>query len=60
MEVYALRVEEVADLWPEQERQRRWVRAAEAAEAVNEPELRALLRRLPALVAALPGEGEGT
>src|SRR5688572_6613863 len=44
VEVFALRVSEELDRWPEKnQRERRWFTPAEAAEAVEEPELKALL-----------------
>ncbi|WP_170782818.1 NUDIX hydrolase [Ruegeria lacuscaerulensis] len=44
--VYRIEVEELADEFPELgQRERHWVRPSDAAERVNEPELRALLRR---------------
>jgi 8-oxo-dGTP pyrophosphatase MutT (NUDIX family) len=55
--VYLLEVSEELEIWPEcARRQRAWFKLAEAAEAVGEPELRALLLRLaqvpPASIAA--------
>ena len=45
--LYPLEVEELLDEWPERaERERRWFEPAAAADAVDEPELKALLRRL--------------
>ena len=42
--VYPLAVREERDTWPEMaERERRWTTPADAAEAVTEPELKALL-----------------
>ncbi|MGE0499522.1 MAG: NUDIX hydrolase [Rhizobiaceae bacterium] len=42
--VYPLEVDRVADKWKERrERQRRWVRAGDAAAMVNEPDLAALI-----------------
>ena len=42
--VFAMEVTEEADSWPEQgERERRWFSAADAAAAVDEPELKAIL-----------------
>ena len=47
--VYLLEVQEELETWPECElRQRAWFTLADAAEAVTEPELRALLLRLNA------------
>ena len=44
--LYPLRVEEELADWPEaKERTRRWFAPADAAEAVLEPELKALLAR---------------
>jgi 8-oxo-dGTP pyrophosphatase MutT (NUDIX family) len=46
VDVYPLQVAREEDDWPERrERQRRWFSAAEAADAVDEPELKALIRR---------------
>lgn len=43
--VYSVSVAEVADEFPEvEERTRKWVNAADAAEMVQEPELKAILR----------------
>lgn len=45
--VYLLEVSEVVETWPEvDERHRQWFSPAEAAERVDEPELRELLRQL--------------
>ena len=45
--VFRMTVTGVADDWPEAaERRREWVTPAEAANRVDEPELRALLRRM--------------
>jgi 8-oxo-dGTP pyrophosphatase MutT (NUDIX family) len=45
--VYLLEVQEELDTWPDCERRRRaWFTLSEAAEAVQEPELRALLLQL--------------
>ena len=47
MLVYLLEVIEEAETWPEvAERQRQWFSPAEAAERVDEPELRELLLQL--------------
>lgn len=47
--VYLLEVHEELETWPEcQRRQRAWFTLADAAEAVREPELRALLLRFKA------------
>ena len=44
--VYALGVSRELDCWPEMaERERAWLAPAEAAERVEEPELRSLIRR---------------
>lgn len=46
-EVFRVRVGELADIYPEsRERKRRWVAPAEAAEMVQEPGLKAILRRM--------------
>ncbi|TCP41464.1 NUDIX hydrolase [Rhodovulum marinum] len=51
--VFAIEVEALEDHFPEMaERERRWMSPAEAAEAVDEPELKALLRKLPAELSA--------
>ena len=45
VDVFAMEVTEVLDLWPEaHERARQWVSPAEAAARVEEPELAALIR----------------
>ena len=56
VEVFLLEVEEMADDWPESERERRWVSAAEAAATVEETDLRALLRKTEELLE----KGNGT
>ena len=49
MQVYALQVQEARDIWPEMaERDRLWSSPAEAANLVDEPELRALLAKFKA------------
>ena len=49
--VYLVEVSQELDRWPEQDRRRRaWFSVAEAAAAVEEPELKALIQRLPELV----------
>ncbi|MGZ9809419.1 NUDIX hydrolase [Pseudoroseicyclus sp. H15] len=49
VDVYALKTAKLHDAYPEAgRRERRWVSPEEAAEAVQEPELKALLRELPA------------
>ena len=49
VEVFALEVERQLGEWPEQDqRQTRWFALKEAAEAVAEDELRAMMRDLPA------------
>jgi 8-oxo-dGTP pyrophosphatase MutT (NUDIX family) len=51
VQVFALAVEDQLPTWPEQaERRRRWFAPAEAAEAVQEPELAALIRKLAGLI----------
>ncbi|MBE0617967.1 MAG: NUDIX hydrolase [Proteobacteria bacterium] len=47
VEVFLLEVESVAESWPEEHRTRRWSSPAEAAEAVREPALQALIRGVP-------------
>lgn len=55
--VFALRVEMLAKEYPERhERRRKWVRPERAARLVDEPELSALMRELPARLAADPGD----
>lgn len=50
--VYRLRVDSVAEEWPEARvRRREWMRLRPAAAAVQNPELRALILRLPAAIA---------
>lgn len=51
VEVYLMRVESLEACYPEDWRARRWVPPEEAAEMVREPELRAWLLDLDALVA---------
>ena len=54
--VYVLEVQEELDTWPECARRRRaWFTLEEAAEAVREPELRALLLRIKAASERLVG-----
>ncbi|PKP84729.1 MAG: NUDIX hydrolase [Alphaproteobacteria bacterium HGW-Alphaproteobacteria-2] len=58
--VFALRVEALTKNYPERhERRRKWVRPERAARLVDEPELRALLRDLPARLAADAGDVAG-
>jgi 8-oxo-dGTP pyrophosphatase MutT (NUDIX family) len=53
VEVFLLRVTEVEEQWPEADvRQRRWFDAKEAPQMVRDPDLRAILSRVPELVAA--------
>lgn len=53
VEVFALEVERQLRSWPERkERQTRWFLLREAAAAVNEPELAALIRSLPRYLAS--------
>jgi 8-oxo-dGTP pyrophosphatase MutT (NUDIX family) len=53
VEVFALEVEDQMPTWLEQdERETRWFALKEAAEAVQEPELQALIRSLPSTLAA--------
>jgi 8-oxo-dGTP pyrophosphatase MutT (NUDIX family) len=50
--VFAMRVREEAEAWPEaKQRERRWFSPAEASEAVDEPELKTLLLRADSLAA---------
>jgi 8-oxo-dGTP pyrophosphatase MutT (NUDIX family) len=45
VKVYPMQVEDVASVWPEKnQRQRRWMKADEAAAAVAEPDLAELIR----------------
>jgi 8-oxo-dGTP pyrophosphatase MutT (NUDIX family) len=47
VDTFALEVEERMPVWPEQgERERKWFAPEEAAEKVQEPELRALIKKL--------------
>lgn len=47
VEVFRVEVSDLARDWPEKKRRKRaWLPVAEAAEAVSEPELQAMLRRL--------------
>ncbi|GLS87950.1 NUDIX hydrolase [Cypionkella aquatica] len=55
VEVFALRVSELADKFPERkERRRKWFAADKAARKVNEPQLRMVLAGLSADMAAQP------
>ena len=61
VDVYLMRVAELLEDWPERaERQRRWFTLAEAAGAVREPDLTALLLRLSGApdVAAVLSSGD--
>ena len=52
VEVFALAVERQLPAWPEQaERRTRWFALTEAADAVQEAELGAIIRNLPKLIA---------
>ncbi len=56
VQVFAMQVREEADSWPEaNERERRWFSPAEAAGAVDEPELKALLGKLDQEGGVTPG-----
>lgn len=58
VEVFGLSVESLAAKYPEhKQRSRRWVAAQDAAQMVNEPDLRALLAALPAGLAAETAPG---
>ena len=46
VDVFLMKVDSMADSWPEAERSRRWVPLDEAARLVEEPGLRRLLLRL--------------
>jgi 8-oxo-dGTP pyrophosphatase MutT (NUDIX family) len=51
VEVFLMLVDEVLDQWPEASfRKRRWMSVEEAARWVDEPELKSLLRSVPALL----------
>ncbi|MFV0244244.1 MAG: NUDIX hydrolase [Qingshengfaniella sp.] len=53
VDVYAIKVAALEDDYPEAgQRERRWMRPDEAADAVDEPDLKALLRNLPQEVVA--------
>ena len=53
VEVYTLEIDRLLHAWPEEaERERRWFTLAEAAEAVQEPGLAALMLRLATSTAA--------
>lgn len=59
VQVYPLRVRDIADAFPEAgQRTRRWVRPADAAGMVQEPELRSLLAELGARTGRAPGTAE--
>jgi 8-oxo-dGTP pyrophosphatase MutT (NUDIX family) len=56
VEVFSLRVERLAESWPEQARERRWLEPVQAASMVDEPELREILLGSPArLLAGIGG-----
>lgn len=63
VEVFPLKVRKEHEEWPERgEREGRWFSPDEAADVVQEEELRAIIRRLPELVApeeVLPPTGTG-
>jgi 8-oxo-dGTP pyrophosphatase MutT (NUDIX family) len=53
--LFLLAVTEELDLWPEREmRERRWLAPEQAAQAVDEPELKALILSAPQLLAGAP------
>lgn len=53
VDVYAIEIDKLYDRYPEvAERQRRWMTPQQAAEAVDEPDLKDLLRALPDDIAA--------
>ena len=55
VDVFAIEAQALDDAYPEaHQRQRRWMTGAEAAEAVHEPQLKALLSRLPQIVGSPP------
>jgi 8-oxo-dGTP pyrophosphatase MutT (NUDIX family) len=57
VEVFLLRVTDIDERWPESDvRQRRWVAAAEAPAQVQNDGLRAILQRVPELIAAWGAE----
>lgn len=51
VEVFLLEVESVAERWPEEHRARRWAGVEDAAQAVREPDLQALIRAVPSALA---------
>ena len=57
VEVFFLRVEEVADRWPESDRRRRWFLVGDAAEKLREPDLAEFVRRIPDFLAGQRSEG---
>ena len=58
VELYAMEVLAALDAWPEQAlRERAWVPLAEAIARLDEPDLQALLRGLPAYLGATPHAG---
>lgn len=52
VEVFLMRVDEVAGVWPEADRSRQWLTVEGAAGVLREPELAALVRRVPDALAA--------
>lgn len=50
VDVYAMRVDVVHDVWPEDDRAREWVEIETATDRVQEADLQAMLLRLPAVV----------
>ena len=57
VEVFLMEVETVFEEWAESHRRRRWMTLEEAAAYVEEDDLKALLRRVPAVLAARAGNG---
>ena len=55
VQVFPLRVERVAESWPESSRDRRWLELRDAALRVDEPELREIISKaLPLLLSNQP------
>jgi len=50
VEVFLMRVDMVFDKWPESFRHREWLNISEAAQRIDEPELKAMILDLPNLV----------
>jgi 8-oxo-dGTP pyrophosphatase MutT (NUDIX family) len=57
VEVFLMTIDQAQDEWEEShKRTRRWMTIDEAAEAVSEPALAAIIRRVPQLIAAHPSD----